>query len=541
MPEVAFEVKCTESFVLTNPSMASLRSHIAASWGATEPEFWYIDAQGERISVENDHNLQGVMEMEADALSGSVSLKADISRRVGSTILQLQCDITRLREQNTRLHEENNFNRLHAEEKFKTATEVLSRENLSLKHALVSAKRDLEEAETASTAAAADRARLLSELDRLKQQLEKREDQPKNSIHCIQPQRPRCASLHVSDLNKDVCEEHLFEIFSAVGPIDSIRVTVVRDRVSRVSLGYAYVNFSSAQDAELALETLNNHVLKGRLFRIKLQQRDRYMGDSSAGNIFIKSIGEAGGPATSTEDAPGEIAVAASPNKSDIGMLAELLGQATSTNDDQDTREEEAVEEDEWEEEEKEEKKDEKEQSTCILPKIFMKVLHKSEGDVEERIFDDEKQKLGNLLFNLMLPMTVTQKPRTELVNEIVIKCLQLCDTAQLRKLMDTPLALAGLVEMYIDNDNRFPEEGLRIGGDDVVLESFDDEKQELGNLLFNLILPMTVTQKPRTKFTYLLVVLSLSNMDTAELRNHIDSPLEVANTVEYMLASNTY
>jgi RNA recognition motif-containing protein len=545
MPEVAFEVKCTESFVLANPSMASLRSHIAACWGATEPEFWYIDAQGERISVENDHNLQGAIEMEADALNGRVSLKADISRGVGGTILQLQCDITRLREESTRLHEENKINRLHAEEKFEAATKVLSRKNLSLEQALVSAKRDLEEAEAASAAAAADRARLLSELGRLKQQLEKQEDQHKNSIPCIQPQRPKCASLHVSDLNRDVREEHLFEIFSVVGPIDSIRV--VRDRVSRVSLGYAYVNFSSAQDAELALETLNNHVLKGRPLRIKLQQRDRSMRKSSAGNIFIKSIGEAGGPATSAEDgadlAPGQIAVAASPNKSDIGMLAALLGQATSEEDEQEVREDE----DEWEDEEgeegkgKEEKKDGEEQSTCIAPKIFMKVLEKekSEGDVEERIFDDDKQKLGNLLFNLMLPMTVTQSPRTELANEIVINCLQLCDTAQLRNLMDSPLALTGLVETHIENDNRFPEGGLQVGGDDV--ERFDDEKEELRNLLFNLIVPMTVTQQPRTKLTYLIVVLSLSSMDTAELRDYIDSPLEVAKHVERMLASNTY
>jgi hypothetical protein len=79
------------------------------------------------------------------------------------------------------------------------------------------------------------------------------------------------ASLYVGDLAKDVREEHLFEIFSVVGPIDSIRV--IRDHASRVSLGYAYVNFSSAQDAERALETLNHCVIKGRPVRILREEQ----------------------------------------------------------------------------------------------------------------------------------------------------------------------------------------------------------------------------------------------------------------------------
>jgi hypothetical protein len=135
MSAVAFKVKCTESFVLANPTIASLRSHIAACWGATEPNFWYIDAQGERISVENNVNLQSAIEMDADALNGRACLNADLNK--GDAILHLQCDITRLREQNSRLLEENQSSRVHAEEKFEAATQVLSRRNLSLEQALV--------------------------------------------------------------------------------------------------------------------------------------------------------------------------------------------------------------------------------------------------------------------------------------------------------------------------------------------------------------------------------------------------------------------
>jgi polyadenylate-binding protein len=102
------------------------------------------------------------------------------------------------------------------------------------------------------------------------------------------PGTQQFASLYVGDVNQDVTEAMLYEVFNAVGPVASIRVC--RDSVTRKSLGYAYVNYHNVADAERALDTLNYSQIKGRSCRIMWSHRDPAMRKAGQGNIFVKNL-----------------------------------------------------------------------------------------------------------------------------------------------------------------------------------------------------------------------------------------------------------
>lgn len=76
------------------------------------------------------------------------------------------------------------------------------------------------------------------------------------------------ASLYVGDLDKDVDERMLYEVFNPVARVVSLRVC--RDHGRRFSLGYAYVNFANNQDGILIILSRVSRVFCVYLFKLSL-------------------------------------------------------------------------------------------------------------------------------------------------------------------------------------------------------------------------------------------------------------------------------
>lgn len=90
--------------------------------------------------------------------------------------------------------------------------------------------------------------------------------------------------LFVGNLPYTVTEERLREMFQADGRSVN-RVTIVTDRESGRSRGFAFVEMASSEDAQAAVGALNGMDLEGRALRVD-EAHDRPRGGGSGGGRY---------------------------------------------------------------------------------------------------------------------------------------------------------------------------------------------------------------------------------------------------------------
>jgi len=100
--------------------------------------------------------------------------------------------------------------------------------------------------------------------------------------------------LYVGGLPYSVTEAHLEEVFSAHGTVESARV--ITDRMSGRSRGFGFVELSTQEEAEEAMQKLNGTELEGRTLTVneaKPQQPRALKAAADAGNpIFTARRGQ---------------------------------------------------------------------------------------------------------------------------------------------------------------------------------------------------------------------------------------------------------
>lgn len=103
------------------------------------------------------------------------------------------------------------------------------------------------------------------------------------------PQNPETkarTNLIVNYLPQALTEEGLKTLFSAYGVVQSCKL--IKDKTSGVSLGYGFVNYGTAEEAELAIQKLNGANLESKILKVS------YARPSSAAiknaNVYVANL-----------------------------------------------------------------------------------------------------------------------------------------------------------------------------------------------------------------------------------------------------------
>lgn len=102
------------------------------------------------------------------------------------------------------------------------------------------------------------------------------------------------ASLYVGNLDPQVSEHLLYELFIQVGPVRLVNLP--KDRILRAHQGFGFVEFNTSEDAEFALNILNGVRLYGKTLKMKKtdptggQGNDSKPAISVGARLFVKNL-----------------------------------------------------------------------------------------------------------------------------------------------------------------------------------------------------------------------------------------------------------
>lgn len=100
-------------------------------------------------------------------------------------------------------------------------------------------------------------------------------------------ERNQDATAYVGNLDPQITEELLWELFVQAGPV--VNVYVPKDRVTNAHQGYGFVEFRSEEDADYAIKVLNMIKLYGKPIRVNKASQDKKSVDVGA-NLFVGNL-----------------------------------------------------------------------------------------------------------------------------------------------------------------------------------------------------------------------------------------------------------
>ncbi len=89
------------------------------------------------------------------------------------------------------------------------------------------------------------------------------------------------SEIYVGNLSFDTNEQGLETLFSEYGQVD--RVSVITDRVTGRSRGFAFVTMGDDGEARSAIEALNGKEFEGRTLRVNEARGQQDRGDRGGG------------------------------------------------------------------------------------------------------------------------------------------------------------------------------------------------------------------------------------------------------------------